>query len=141
MQLSRRLFLIALLIGIEVQFVPIPLAFIALFMLLFFYDEEQALTLACIAGFFFDVLLVKPLGSTSLFLLVLLFVTVLYKKKYAHDNLFFLAFALIVNILILEFVLYGRIALTQSITSSVLVMVLARLFFATPKYESWYRIS
>ena len=141
MQFLQRFLLIVLLIGIEVLFVPLPLAFMALFMLLFFYNEEQALLFAFAAGFLFDVLLLKPFGSTSILFLLLLFVTVLYKRKYAKDNLFFLVFALVANIIVLEFVLYGHIALAQSIGSAILAMILVKRFFSTPKYESWYRIS
>lgn len=132
---------LALLVFLEVLLIPLPLAFIALFIWLLFYDEGEALCLAFITGSLFDVLLLKTLGTTSLLFLVLLFVTVLYKKKYAPDNLIFLAIAAFVSVLILEFTLQHHVVLAPSLVSSMLVVFFAKRFFARSKYESWYRLS
>ena len=127
---------------LEVWFFPLPLAFIALFLYHHLYGEQQALLVAFILGFLFDIILIRTLGTTSFLFLILLFATTLYKRKYASGNFIFLAVAIFLSILILEFILYNHIAPAASTTSTFIAILLFRIFSTKENpYESWYRFS
>lgn len=127
---------------LELWFFPLPFAFVALFLWGQLYSEEQAMLLAFLLGFIFDVLIIRSLGTTSLTLVTILFITMLYKRKYASHNLIFLGVAMFLSTLALTFILYKRIAIGESIASTIITIFFVRIFSTrSSQYESWYRIS
>ena len=127
---------------LEIMLVPLPFTFIALFLWQQLYSKEEALVLAFLCGFLFDIFFLQTLGTTSMLFMTLLFAIVLYKRKYQAHNIIFVGVAVFLSILVLEFFLRRSIVLLPSIISVAIAIILARAFSTSGKqYESWYRIS
>lgn len=140
MRFARLVFFIIMLSLLELFFVPLPVVFITLFLFFHFYDEEHGLVLAFVVGFLFDILLLRPLGTTAMLFMILLFITSLYRRKYEATNIFFLGMMIFVSILVLEFTLTKTIAIQIGLFGMVVTMIIGRFFVpTTQKYESWYR--
>lgn len=126
----------------ELWFFPLPFCFVALFLWQQLYSQKQALIGAFLAGFLFDIFLIRPLGTTSFVFIVLLFLNTLYRRKYASTNILFLAASMFVSTFVLELFLYKNIAIAASITSTLITVLFAHIFSTKEnRYESWHRIS
>lgn len=126
----------------ELWLFPLPLCFIFLFLWQLLYSKEEAMVLAFFAGFVFDLLLLRTLGTTSILFITLLFLIFLYKRKFQTDNVLFVVASTFVSFLILEFTYRGVIDVAAALFYTVITLILVRLLFK-PKtaYESWYRVS
>lgn len=127
---------------IELFFLPLPVTFLFLFLWSQFASRSEALFSAFIGGLFFDILLLRPIGTTSLLFLVLLFVGFLYQRKFQTENPLFVTILAFVSFLVLEFSYTGVVTVGPLCFYAILTVVLARIFFKRQTiYESWYRFS
>lgn len=142
MRFTRNIIFIFVLACIEFFFVPLPFAFIGLFLWQQFVSENEAFILAFITGFLFDIVDIRVFGTTSLLLTIMLFVSSLYKRKYTTSNLFFLAIVTFIDVFILEYMYAKQISIFPSIASMLILVITVLLFSKSTKhYESWYRFS
>lgn len=133
------LFILALL---ELLFVPVPLAFLLLLLWSQFAHEEEALILAFMLGFLFDIALLRPFGTTSTLFMALLFVALLYKRKFQTTNAFFLTLLTFVSVLVIEYTYQRTVMVFFGLIVSIITVVVARVLFPEKlRYESWYRVS
>lgn len=127
---------------IEVLFVPIPLVFIWLLLWLQFKSEKEAFILAFIAGFLFDIFFIRTLGTTSLIFTSILFVMILYKRKFDPHNSVFLGIATFASTLVISLSASGVFDILLNAVYTIMTVILSRLIFPTyTQYESWSRVS
>lgn len=138
MQFAKLLLFLILLVFIEIVFVPFPFAFIALFLWAQFRSEEEALILALISGMLLDLFLLRPMGVTSLLFLILLWFTMLYKRKYRRYNRIFIAVFAFLSLLVIEYFYQSSFFLLRAGGGAVLVLLLAKMHFKMEDmYEAW----
>jgi len=113
---------------IELVLVPFPLTFIALFLWQQLYNNEEALVFAFLTGFIFDILLIRPLGITAICFMVILFITMLYKRKYHDRNAFFLGVIVFLSMLALDYMYAKNTHIFTSIFGALLTVILAKVF-------------
>lgn len=133
---------IGLLSFVEIFFVPMPLVFIALLLWILFISQWQALFLSFLAGLLFDILLLQPIGTSSIVFLILLFLMILYKKKFQSNNIVFLFAATFLSVLAIKYIYIGVLTLSLPVTAGLVTMFLYRLFFVKESsYETRYWFS
>jgi cell shape-determining protein MreD len=110
----------------ESTLVQIPLTLIIFCILTVIYKEEWIFPVSLCSGILLDALNFRPIGATSLFFLLFLFVVFLYEKKFELRSVWFVIF--IVGIGSLLFLLiFGHTLLVVQVAVSVGVAVF--LFF------------
>jgi rod shape-determining protein MreD len=86
-------YLLYVLLGIAVllegSITSLPLVLSMLLVLAVNLRKQDVFVAAFLAGFLLDVLLVRPVGVTSIFFLCMLLLVFLYEKKYEIKSLFF----------------------------------------------------
>jgi rod shape-determining protein MreD len=142
MRFIKLLGFFVVLVFLEVTLVPFPFSFVALFLWVQFCEESEAFLLAFIVGLLFDLLLLRPLGESSLLFLLLLWLTTLYKRKFQHQNIIFLSLLAFLCLSAIELFYKGSFPFVRAFLGAVFTLILARMHFKTEeKYESWYRLS
>lgn len=134
MRIIQILLLFLLLCFIELVLVPFPLVFIALFLWQQVQSEKEAVVFAFAAGFLFDILLIRPLGSTAMLFMIALLLTILYKRKYHPKNALFLGTIVFVSVVVLDYFYTQHIHMSQAVFAAILTVFLARVF--SPSFES-----
>lgn len=81
--------LLSIAILLEGSVTSLPLVLSALLVLAVNLRKQDVLLAAFLAGFFLDIMLVRPVGLTSIFYLCMLLLVFLYEKKYEIKSLFF----------------------------------------------------
>lgn len=77
-----------------------PLILVVLLLLYIYYRSMWIFFLAFIAGIFLDIFSVRPIGSTSIFLLTFLLSVFLYQRKFEIGSYYFIFFTLFLGGLI-----------------------------------------
>lgn len=81
--------LLSIAILLEGSITSLPLVLSILLVLAVNLRKQDVFVVAFLAGFLLDVLLVRPVGVTSIFFLCILLLVFLYEKKYEIKSLFF----------------------------------------------------
>jgi cell shape-determining protein MreD len=119
-------FLLFLALILEVSITTIPLLLLVLLCLMVLIKANWLFILAFIFGLIFDLLAFKTLGTTSAFLLVVLFLVLLYQSKFEITTGYFVIIAAFLGSLLFLFIQgYTHSILVQAIVSS----IIAWLFF------------
>lgn len=81
--------LLCIAILLEGSVTSLPLVLSMLLVLAVNVHKQDVFVAAFLAGFLLDVMLVRPVGLTSIFFLCMLLLVFLYEKKYEIKSLFF----------------------------------------------------
>jgi len=106
-----------LLLFLEGTVLSLPLVLVLLLCITIVYKKVFVFPLAFFFGLLLDVLLVRPLGETSLFFCVFLLLILLYKRKYEIDSLLFVLFSSFVGSFVYLFLFKYTDVILQSIIS------------------------
>jgi len=127
MKLLALAFLIIALI-LEITLTTIPFVFLILLCLLVLLKENWLFILAFVFGLLLDLLSFKTLGSSSIFLTVILFLVLLYQSKFEIATNAFVFFAsLFGSFIYLLFLGYHDNLIIQAILSSIIGLILFKL--------------
>lgn len=118
-----------ILIFIELLFLPLPFFLVAMLLWSIYVAEDYALITAFIGGILYDILLLRPIGYTSFLLLMLLFVAIVYKRKFQSTNFLFLVFWSFVSSIIFVYFNIHAVMWGVGILCAGITLFLARLFF------------
>lgn len=118
------LLILLLFLWLESTLTTIPLFLIAVSIMLIFYKQIWILGLGFFGGLILDITVLRPLGSTSIFLIVWLFLILLYERKYEINSYpFVLAMSFTGSIAFLLIFNYPNAAL-QAIMNSIIAVIL-----------------
>jgi cell shape-determining protein MreD len=84
----------------------IPLSLIFLVVLFCIYQNELIFLAAFVSGIFLDILLVQPIGETSIFFILFLFLIFLYQRKFEIASYYFIFLSLFLGTIVYQ-VLFG----------------------------------
>jgi hypothetical protein len=82
---------------LEGSITTLPLTLMLLIIFYCFYRDDVIFLYACISGIFLDMMLVRHIGASSIFFLVILFLIFLYQKKFEIASYYFVFFALFIG--------------------------------------------
>jgi cell shape-determining protein MreD len=123
MRLLPLLFLVLALI-LEVSLTTLPLILIALLILTIIYRKTEVFILAFIFGICFDILTFNTVGTTSIVLILYLFLVLLYQKKFEIATNNFVIIASFLGALGFLLVLgYTNSIIFQAISSSIITLL------------------
>jgi cell shape-determining protein MreD len=88
--------IIFLALFLQASITTVPLLLVIIVLLYIFYRTTWIFFLAFFAGILFDTVSVRPIGLTSIFLLVFLLCVFLYQKKFEIGSYYFIGFMLFV---------------------------------------------
>lgn len=94
------LFIVILALFLEGTMTTLPLVFLCLVILTIFMRNLFLFVLAFLAGIFLDAFALRPVGETSIFLLLFVFLLLLYQRKYEINSYPFVFIASFVGALI-----------------------------------------
>jgi|SRR5947207_15648571 len=114
--LSSLLLFFALLL--ESTIIQLPLVLLVLCTFAVIYRTEWIFPLGFIAGIWLDELLFRPVGSSSLFFLLFLFIIFLYERKFELRSIWFVVFISCIGSL-LFLLLFGHTQLLLQVLVSV----------------------
>jgi hypothetical protein len=120
------IFFLALLL--EGTVTNLPLVFVSLVILTVAMRSLFLFLLAFVSGIFLDAFALRPIGETSIFLLLCVFLILLYQRKYEINSYPFVLFASFVGSLIYLF-MFGYVhAFTLAIASIVISFLLFMVY-------------
>jgi len=125
------LFLLIVSIFLEGTVTILPLVLICLFILTIFMRNLFLFILAFVAGMLLDVFALRQVGQTSIFLLLIVFLLLLYQRKYEINSYPFVLISSFVGSLVFLLLFgYGNV-IVLAVLSSVIGVVLfgIRRFF------------
>jgi cell shape-determining protein MreD len=127
------LFILALLLEGVLTTLPLTLVFLLTYIIL--RKEESIFLIAFVAGIILDMQALRPLGQSSIVLILILFTVLLYERKYEIRSLPFIIFATFFASLLYVFVFgYSHIFWQASICTTIaLISFLLHGFLAKPK--------
>jgi cell shape-determining protein MreD len=122
------LVLLLLALVFEVSLTTIPFIFLVLLCLLVIFRENWLFAMAFIFGLLFDFLSFKTVGISSLFLVLILFLVLLYQSKFEITTAYFVAIASFLgSLLFLMLQGYTHSIILQAILSSIIGLLLFKL--------------
>lgn len=86
-----------LLLFLQGSIMTVPLVLVMLVLLYIFYRQDWVFFLAFLSGIFLDIFSVRPIGSTSIFLLFFLLFIFLYQRKFEIGSYYFIFFSLFIG--------------------------------------------
>lgn len=114
--------LFILLVLIEGTMTSLPLVLIFLLCLMVMKRAEWIFLLALVSGVVLDIFTLRPIGTTSLLLVIFVFMVLLYERKYEIATIPFVAGASLVGSFLFLRIL-GYLSILESLTSCVLAIV------------------
>lgn len=104
------------------------------FILVYYVFERKAwiFTLAFISGLILDIFHLRPLGATSIFFAVFIFIITLYERKFEIKTTAFVLFFSFIGSVIFLFIFEYNYVLLQSIVNSLIAVM---LFKVSGKFE------
>jgi cell shape-determining protein MreD len=117
-------FILLIAVLMESTFITIPLCLILLINFLVIDRKSWVFPAAFFSGMMLDILLLRYLGSTSLFFVTLLFIINLYEKKFETSNIYFVLSASFVGSFFYLIIFGIRLSLPQSIVAAFLGAVI-----------------
>jgi rod shape-determining protein MreD len=122
------LVLLLLALVFEVSLTTIPFIFLVLLCLMVIFRENWLFAMAFIFGLLFDFLSFKTVGISSLFLVLVLFLVLLYQSKFEITTAYFVAIASFLgSLLFLVLQGYTHSIILQSILSAIIGLLLFKL--------------
>lgn len=115
---------------IEGSILSFPLTLVVLCALSFFQDERIRLA-AFLSGIVLDIFTISTIGKTSLFFLLIIYLSALYQKKLNSQNIIYPLLFIIVTVTSYSLIFYRKINLTTIIFSVVMtacLLILAERF-------------
>ncbi len=117
----------------------LSLVLISFLILMIFLKKKSLFYLALITGVILDIFLLRPLGITSLMLVIFLFLIHLYEKKFETSTNYFVLLFSFFGSLIYLFVLGIGNAFFQSVFNAILALILIKFLMHSeikkPKYK------
>lgn len=111
-------FILLIAVITEATFTTVPIVFLLLINLLILEKKSWVFTAAFFSGLMLDILTLRFLGSTSLFLVTFLFVISLYERKFETASPYFVLFASFTGTFVYLIIFNIRLALSQAILSA-----------------------
>lgn len=112
--------LVILALILEGTITSMPLVLLSLLLFRIATKGSDGFLLAFLAGIVLDVLLVRPLGQTSVFFLIVLFLIGMYEKKFEVNSLPFITAATFITSLIYLLIFPVPASFIQTISMTVL---------------------
>lgn len=114
---------------IEGTLSSLPLTFIVLLIFLILKRDLNIFYIAFIAGIFLDLLSVRSVGITSVYLLVIFFAVLLYERKFETKSLPFVALASFFGSLGLLFITsFNSVIIFQAIVASSISLIIFKIY-------------
>ncbi len=107
--------------------ITVPIVLAVLLMLYIFYQESWVFLAAFVSGIFLDVITLRTLGESSIFLVVFLFVVALYERKFEVRTLPFVFFASFFGSVLFLW-MFGHRFMVESVVSAVISVFLFGIF-------------
>lgn len=117
---------------LEASLTSIPLVLLYFLVLSVIFRNERIIFFAFLAGFFLDSATVRPIGITSLFLMLFLFLVFVYERKFETASYQFIFFASFFGAFFYLLFTKQYFALPIALVSSILGII----FFACAKWLS-----
>lgn len=117
-------------IFLEGSVTVLPLVLICLLGLTIFKRKAVVFLIAFLVGIILDILIVRVLGSTSIFFLIFIFLILLYQRKYEINSYPFVAVATFLGSLVFLFVFNRGNLFLDPVFSAVIALV----FFALLRF-------
>lgn len=130
------LFLLIAAVFLEGTMTTLPLVFICLLILTIFMRNLFLFILAFLVGIFLDAFVLRPLGESSIFLLFIVFLTLLYQRKYEINSYPFVMIASFCGSLVFLLLFGYANVLGQSILSAIIAVFLFIIFRLNVKKET-----
>lgn len=130
------LFVLGIAIVLEGTVTSLPLVLIALILIAVHLKTSDVFFLAFLAGIILDLFLVRQVGESSVFFLLVLFCIFLYERKYEIESTIFVTFASMLSALIYLIIFPSPFRLVQIATVTLLAVVIFRCkkrFFSKQK--------
>lgn len=122
------LFLLIASIFLEGTMTTLPLVFLCLLLVTIFMRNLFLFILAFLAGIFLDAFVLRPIGEASIFLLFIVFLILLYQRKYEINSYPFVMIASFFGSLVFLLLFgYGH-AIEQAIISAIIAVFLFIIF-------------
>jgi cell shape-determining protein MreD len=122
------LVLLLLALVFEVSLTTLPFIFLVLLCLMVIFRGNWLFAVAFIFGLLFDLLSFKTVGISSLFLVLVLFLVLLYQSKFEITTVYFVAIASFLgSFLFLMLQGYTHSIILQSILSAIIGLLLFKL--------------
>ena len=121
--------ILAALLFIEASFTTIPVAFLFLLLLTIFKKSSIVFIVAFFVGVLMDILLLRPLGMTSMVYLLILFLVTLYDRKFEIATTSFIGFSSFFGSLIYLLVFQNQVPILQAIVSAIFAVLAAITLF------------
>jgi|SRR5216683_5219682 len=122
------LFLLIVATFLEGTVTTLPLVFICLLCLTIFMRNLFLFIFAFLVGIFLDVFALRAIGETSIFLLFIVFLMLLYQRKYEINSYPFVLIASFLGSLVYLLLFSYQHVLWQSILSSIIAVILFGIF-------------
>ncbi len=123
----------------ESTITTLPLVLISFLILMIFLKKKSLFYLALVIGILLDIFLLRPLGITSLMLIIFIFLIYLYEKKFETSTIYFVLLFSFFGSLIYLFVLRVGNIFIQSVFNAILAFILIKLLIRSeikkPKYK------
>lgn len=116
--------LLFLLIIIESSITTMPWVLMFLIFFAVFVRSEVVFVMAFMSGVFIDILTLRPIGITSIFFLVILFLILLYERKFEIGTVYFVTIATFISSL-----LYFIVFPSSNIFSQIAICVILSFAF------------
>jgi cell shape-determining protein MreD len=130
--------ILALSFILEGTITTLPLVLISFLILMIFLRAKFLFWLAFVAGIMLDIFLLRPLGLTSLMLIIFLFFVVLYENKFESSTAYFILVVSFLGSLIYLLILGLSSVLIQSVFVAFLTLGIFKLLMHSeiqkPKY-------
>lgn len=121
---------------IEATFITLPLSLLLLANFLVLEKKPWVFTAAFFSGLVLDILLLRFLGSTSLYFVIFLYIMYLYERKFETANLYFILFASFIGCFVYLTVFHVRLAFTQSVAAAFLGVAIFFVIKIFPKRKN-----
>lgn len=121
---------------LEGSVTTLPLVLIVLLCLTIVRRDAIVFSLAFIAGIFLDIVTVQTIGRSSLFFTVMVFLILLYQRKYEINSYPFVFFACLVGSFVFLFMMGIGNIIGQAIVSGALAVILFGIVKGRSKMQS-----
>jgi len=116
--------------------IPLSLLLVLVIAQAFFDDLKNASLFAFVGGILTDIALVRPLGQTALFFLVVSLVIQLYRRRFREENVWVLIAATIIISHIYQWLFIGGgmfIIVEATINAILVILAMAFLYLLKPQ--------
>lgn len=112
---------------LEGTITTVPVTLLTLLILIIVSKQEWIIILAFFAGLWLDLLLIRPLGASSLFFAVFIFIVLLYGRKFEIQTFPFVCIASFLGAILYLWMFGYNYVLAQALVSAILAILLFKL--------------